>query len=170
MLVSAIRQHESAIDIHISPPSYCPSHLPPPPFRLSQSTRFELPASHSKFPLAIYFTWKCVCFKFVPPFPLPTTSTSLLAMSASPLLPCKQVHQSHLSRFHIYALTYDICFSLSDMLQSVWYILVLSSLYAWTQTCSFLWLSSIPLDARPATSLPLPLFCLLHLPFVFLTN
>ena len=35
--------------------------LPPPtpsyPFRLSQSTRFELFGSYSKFPLAIYFTY-----------------------------------------------------------------------------------------------------------------
>ena len=30
-----------------------PSH----PSRLSQSTRFELPASYSKFPLAIHFTY-----------------------------------------------------------------------------------------------------------------
>ena len=33
---------------------------------------------------------------------------------ASPLLPCKYVHQHQLSRFHIYVLIYNICFSLSD--------------------------------------------------------
>ena len=38
--------------------------------------------------------------QLVPPSPAPAVSTSLLSMSASPLLPCKQVHQYHLSRFH----------------------------------------------------------------------
>ena len=40
-------------------------------------------------------------------------------MSASPLLPYKQVHQYYLSRFHMYMLLYDIYFSLSDLLDSV---------------------------------------------------
>ena len=33
---------------------------------------------------------------------------------ASPLLPGKQVHQHQLSRFHVYVLIHNICFSLSD--------------------------------------------------------
>ena len=41
----------------------------------------------------------------------PTGSMSLFSLSASPLLHCTQVHQYHLSRFHVYALIYDICFS-----------------------------------------------------------
>ena len=32
------------------------------------------------------------------------------------LLPCKYVHQYHLSRFYIHVLMYGICFSLSDLL------------------------------------------------------
>ena len=44
---------------------------------------------------------------------------SLFSMSASPLLPCIQIYQYHLSRFHIYVLIYDICFSLSDLPHSV---------------------------------------------------
>ena len=40
-------------------------------------------------------------------------STSLLSMFASLLLSFKQLHQYHFSRFHIYVLIYDICFSLS---------------------------------------------------------
>ena len=47
MLVSAIQWHESTICVHMSPPSW--ASLPPPipshPSRLSQSPRFELPAS-----------------------------------------------------------------------------------------------------------------------------
>ena len=45
--------------------------------------------------------------------------TSLFSMPASLLLHYKYVHQYHFSRFHIYALTCDICFSLSDFLHSV---------------------------------------------------
>ena len=46
-------------------------------------------------------------------------SLSLFSVSASPLLLCKQVHQYRLSRFHVYALLYDVCFSLSDRLHSI---------------------------------------------------
>ena len=72
---------------------------------LLQSTGFEYPLSYSKFPLAIYFTCGNVCvsvlpFQFIPPSPFPTVSTNLSFMSTSPLLPCKKVHQYHLSRFH----------------------------------------------------------------------
>ena len=59
VLISAVHQLESAVGIHMSPPSGS-SLLPPTPShpsRLSQSTRFELPASYSKFPPTIYFTY-----------------------------------------------------------------------------------------------------------------
>ena len=76
MLVSAIHQHESAIAIH-TPPSSGISFLPPTlshPSRLSQSTGFELPSSHSKLPLGIYFIYGNVyiavlLFPFFPPSP-----------------------------------------------------------------------------------------------------
>ena len=55
VLVSAIHQHESAINIHISPSSFPPT--PYHPSRWSQSTGFKLPVSYSKFPLATYFTY-----------------------------------------------------------------------------------------------------------------
>ena len=56
--------------------------------------------------LSIHFTLSCLC-------------PCLFSISVSPLQPCKQVHQYHLCRFHIYVLTQDICFSLSDLLHSV---------------------------------------------------
>ena len=110
--------------------TYIPSLLPPlppptttHPFRLSQSTDLSslhyTANSHWLFTLHGNAYVSILLFQFVPPSPLPTMSTSLLPMSASPLLPCKQVHQSPLSRFRIYALICDTCFSLSDMLQSV---------------------------------------------------
>ena len=59
VLVSAIPQHESAISICMYPPFWI--SLPPPspsyPYRLSQSPGLELPASRSKFPPPIYFTY-----------------------------------------------------------------------------------------------------------------
>ena len=48
----------------------------------------------------------------ISPSSSPTVSKSLFFISVSPLLPCKQDHQYHFSRFHIYTLVYDICFSL----------------------------------------------------------
>ena len=88
-----------------------PSHLPPHPTPLGchRAPRFELPASYSTFPLAVSLTYGDVCVsmllsQFIPPSPSPTVSISLFCLSACPLLPCKEVHQYHPSRFHIYAL------------------------------------------------------------------
>ena len=44
----------------------------------------------------------------------------------------------------VYALIYDICFSLSDLLHSVWQPLGPSASLQMTQFHSFLWLSNIP--------------------------
>ena len=49
----------------------------------------------------------------------PHLSISLFSMFASPLLLCKQICQYHLPRFHVFALIYNICFSLSDLHHSV---------------------------------------------------
>ena len=79
------------------------SHLPCHPIhsRLSQSTKSELPASYSKFSLAVYFTHgngyvSMLLSQFAPPAPSFTVSTSLF-MSVSPLLPCKEVHRYNLT-------------------------------------------------------------------------
>ena len=79
--------------------TYVPSllNLPPTPShpsRLSESTGFELPASHSKFPLAIYFPYGNVYVlmllsRFIPPSSFPTVPASLCSVSASPLLPSR---------------------------------------------------------------------------------
>ena len=51
--------------------------------------------------------------QFVPPSPSPAEYTSPFSMSASLFLPCEQVDQYYFSRFHMYTLIYDICFSLT---------------------------------------------------------
>ena len=117
-------QHESAVDIPMSPPFWL--SLPPPtpfhPSRSSQALVWALPESQSDFLLAIYVTHgnvyvSTLLSQFDPPSPsLPAVSTSLFSMSVSPLRPCKLFHQYHLYRFHRYALVCDICFSLSDLL------------------------------------------------------
>ena len=78
-----------------------------------------------------------------PLLPPPPLSISLFFMPASPLLPCKQVHQCHLSRSHVYAWVYGICFSFSDLLHCITGSNSPTSLEL-TQMCSFLWLSDIP--------------------------
>ena len=57
-----------------------------------------------------------------PPHPhhfLPLVSIRFFSTSVSRFLPCKLVHLYHFSRFHIYAVIYDICFSLLDLPHSV---------------------------------------------------
>ena len=55
-----------------------------------------------------------------PPYHFPPlVSIRLFCTSVFLFLPCKLVHLYHFSRFHIYVLIYDICFSLSDSLHSV---------------------------------------------------
>ena len=131
VLVSAIHQHESTIGLTcvlsvLNLPSI--SH-PFPLLQVVTEPQFEFPESYSKFPLVIYFTHGGVyAFMLISPFIPPTTffsspmSIILFSMSESPLLPCKQVYQYHLSRFHLYALMliYNIYFFLSD---SFWLLL-----------------------------------------------
>ena len=80
-------------------PAPAPSH----PSWLSQSTRLVLPASYSRFPLAIYSTcgntyMSMLLSQCILPSP-PAVATRLFSTSASPPLPCRQAHQHHLSRF-----------------------------------------------------------------------
>ena len=74
-----------------------------------------------------FYTHQCIHVN--PNLPIHHTSTTptfpalvsirLFSTSVSQFLPCKLVHVYHFSRFHIYVLIYDICFSLSDLLHSV---------------------------------------------------
>ena len=82
----------------MSPPFYPPSHLPQA--RLSLSTEFELPASYSKFPPAVYSTYGRVYVSMlfsrsVPPSPSRAVSTSLFSMSASPYAQSLQSCPTH---------------------------------------------------------------------------
>ena len=76
----------------MSPSLEPPSPFPPTaahPSRLSQSTRFGFPASYSKFPLAMYFTYgNAHVSQIIPPSPSPTVSKILFTFVPS-FLPCK---------------------------------------------------------------------------------
>ena len=108
---------------------------------------------YNRFLLVIYFIHISVYMsipgsQFIPPPPpchIPRLVTiHLFSTSVSLFLPCKPVHLYHFSRFHMYALIYDICFSLSDLLHSVLQSIDLSMSLQMTQFHSFLWLSNIP--------------------------
>ena len=83
----------------------------------------------------------------------PLVSIHLFSTSVPQLMPCKPVHVYHFSRFHIHTLIYDICFSLSDLLHSVWQSLDPSTSQQMTQFRSFLWPSNIPLYICTTSSL-----------------
>ena len=89
------------------------------------------------------------CIHVNPNLPIHHTTTLTLSLSprlvsiclfstfVSQFLPCKQVHLYHFSRIHIYALIYDICFSLSDLLHSVWQSLDPFTLNKWPNLVPF---------------------------------
>ena len=112
--------NESVIGIH----TYVLSLLnsPPTPFhllRLSESTGFELHVSHSKSPLAVYFIYDNVRVSILL-FRLSLSFPHCAHMSSLCLCPhCHPANVNHLSKFHIYAFIYNICFSLSDLLHIV---------------------------------------------------
>ena len=93
--------------------TYIPSlsSLPPMPIshpsRSSQST--QLSSLHQIPTSSPFYTWQCIFINssllIHPPF---SVSTCPFFMSASLSLPCKLVHLYHFSRFHKYALIYNI--------------------------------------------------------------
>ena len=129
VLVSAIHQpiwqsiHVEHLYSHSY--TYVPSLLklipifhPIPPLQVVTVPWVELSVSHrnshwlSMLPMVTYI-FPCY-FLSIPPSSFHTVFTSVFSMSVSPLLPCKQVHQYHLSRLHEHALIYNIYLSLSD--------------------------------------------------------
>ena len=86
--------------------------------------RLWVPSSCIELVLVICFTYDNVYVsvlfsQIAPSSPSPTESESVFFMSVSPLLPCTWDRRYNLSRFHIHALVYSICLSLSDLLHSV---------------------------------------------------
>ena len=107
-LALAILEHVISIDIR----------------SLSQCTSPYCPVSCMEPGLAIYFIYGNIHVlmlfsQIIPPSPSPTESKRLFYMSVSLLLSCIQGYRYHLSKFHIYALSYCIGVFLSGLLHSV---------------------------------------------------
>ena len=141
-----------------------PPMLPISPHWVVTRHRAYLPVLCGCFPLAIYFTFGSIyksmpLSHFVPAYHSPSA--------------CPQVHSLRLRlyswpaprffrtffffRFHIYVLAYSICFSLSDLLHSVWQTLGPSTSLQITQFRFFLWLSNIALCICATSSLTIHL-------------
>ena len=94
--------------------------LPIPPL----NHRADLPVLCSSSPLAICFTFGSAYMSmlpshFVPAYPPNSPCPQVHSLHVSLFLSCPQVHWYRFFRFHICALAYGTCFSLSDLLHSV---------------------------------------------------
>ena len=103
------------------------------------------------FFLAIYFTFgslhmSMLLSHFVPAYPSPSWCPQLNSLLLNLYsCPVPRRFRTFFFRFHIYVSAYSICFSLSDLLHSVWQTLGPSTLLQITQFRFILWLSNIPL-------------------------
>ena len=168
LLYNKVNQLYIYIYPHISSLLHLPPTLPIPPLQVVTKHRADLPVLCGCFPLAIYFRFGSVyksmpLSHFIPAYPSPS--------------PCPQVHPLCLHiyscpvprffrtiflfvcffRFHIYVITYVICFSLSDLLFSVGQSLGPSTSLQITQFRFFPWLSNIPLYICATSSLSIHL-------------
>ena len=99
MRVSAVQQSESALCVHVSPPSLTSLPFPHPTPEVITEPRAKQSVLYSSFPPAIQLMHRSIYVsmptsQFSPLSPLPSVS-SCLFMSASLSLPCKQVHWYH---------------------------------------------------------------------------
>ena len=118
VLVSAVQRSESALCIHISPPSWTsllptnPLHHPTP----LDDQRAELPELCSRFPLSAAHLVVHISQSQSPISSHPLFLVPRVQMSASLFLPCKSVHLYPFSRFHISASTCDVSLFLTPSL------------------------------------------------------
>ena len=130
---------------HIPPPLEPPSHTPYPTPLGDIKHRADLPVLCCCFSPANYFTFDSVYTSMLlslrASFALPPHVVKSILYAYLYALPLGlSVPFFFLFRFHIYALAYGICFSLSDLLPSVWQTLGPSTSLQITQLCFFLWL------------------------------
>ena len=141
--------------IHVSPyllPLASPSHPPYPTPLGDHKARSWSPCAMQLRPTSYpFYIWYCIyvhaTLSFRPSLPFSLLlSSSPFSMSASLFLSCPYVLQNlFFFSFHIYVLAYGICFSLSDLLHSVWQTPGPSTSLQITQFRFFVWLSNIPL-------------------------
>ena len=115
MSIFAVQQSESAICVRIVFPSWV--SFPPHPLshvitehpELSSLCYTTASCQLSILVMAVYIC-QCASFSLFPLFFLLCVHKSILYIWIS-VLPLQIVHQHHFSRFYVYAVTCDICFS-----------------------------------------------------------
>ena len=118
VLISAIQQCESAISIHMAPPSWTSLPRPPHPFPLGCLGAWGWASlSYSNSPSAVYFTFGNIHISvfnlshpLLPPL-CPQFCSLCLCLYSCPA----NWFISAIFLFHVYALTYNICFSLTSL-------------------------------------------------------
>ena len=121
VVVSVVPQHKSVIIIYIYPLMLDP--VSPTVWLILvviPEHQAGLPVLCSSFQQVIYFTHDSVytsviLCEFVLPFSSPDCVYQTCLYVSVSISFCKWLHQYYFSRFHIYMLIYDICFSLSDL-------------------------------------------------------
>ena len=120
VLISVVQQNESATCIFIYTSLFSWTSSNPPPSHLSrppQSAELS-PLCYSSFPLAICFTHASVCQSQSSVHPTPAPSCPHVIVYVCIYTPALKIGLSvPFSRVHIYALIYDVCFSISDLPQ-----------------------------------------------------
>ena len=123
LLASAVQQRESAVSIHIPLPFW--ASLPPPSTRLGHhGAPSWAPRLYRGLPLDACFTHGGVYMsgllsQFIPPSPSPLRAHVHSLHLCDPFFSVNSLICTIFLRFHIYALIYNICSSLSDILHSV---------------------------------------------------
>ena len=95
---------------------------------------------------------QCYSLSFLYPLLTPLFPKTILCVCLY-FCPTNRFISTIFSRFYIYALIYNICFSVSDLFHSVYQALVSSTSLALTHMHSFLWLSNIPVYVCTTTYL-----------------
>lgn len=120
LLVPAKQQSESAVCVHVSPPSW--AALPPPSLGQHRAPGWA-PCTGTAASQGLFYTWYCMngsaTLPVRPTLPFPhCVRMSCCYVTVS--IPALQIGSLyHFLDFHIYALIYDICFALSDLLYTV---------------------------------------------------
>ena len=153
--------------------TYIPYPLPPtlqiPPLWVVTQHWADLPVWCNCFPIPIYFMFGGVYMSMSRSHNVQAYSSPSCVLKSiiyvCVFIPVLSLDSSEpffifyfiFFRFHIYVLAYGNCFSLSDLLHSVWQTLGPSTSLQITQFHFFLWLSNIPLYICATSSLSIHL-------------
>ena len=108
------------------------------------------PELYSRFSLVILYVVSRVYIcqsQFIPPSPFPLWCPCLCSLLLCVFLFCRSDHLYHFSRFHVYTLIHDTCFSLSGLLHS--FITISRSIHVSTNDpVSFLFMANSIVDTH----------------------